>query len=259
MFGKWLKPKHTDVATAPTLPPGRRVYAIGDIHGRLDLLDDLLAMVGMDDAARPRAKLTLIFLGDLVDRGPDSAAVVDRLIALKRSAPDTRFLLGNHEEVMLLALEGDREALKLFERIGGRETMLSYGLPPAMLDRADFDELGALLGRCVPREHVDFLSAFEDYIVMGDYAFVHAGVRPGTPVDAQKPSDLRWIRREFLEHRGLLDKVVVHGHTIAEEVECRPHRIGIDTGAYYTGRLTALGLEGDQRWMIQTQGTAMRV
>lgn len=256
MFGEWFKSKHSD-GPAATLPPGQRVYAIGDIHGRLDLLDALLAMVDADNRARAPTRVTFIFLGDLIDRGPDSAAVVDRLIELKRTASDTRFLLGNHEEVMLLALEGDREAMKLFERIGGRETMLSYGLPPAMLDQADFDDLAELLRRCVPREHVEFLSAFEDYIVLGDYAFVHAGVRPGTPVDAQKPSDLRWIRREFLRHRGTLDKVVVHGHTIAEEVECRPHRIGIDTGAYYTGRLTALGLEGDQHWMIQTQGPAM--
>lgn len=257
MFGRWFKSRQTQPESLPGLPAGQRVYAIGDIHGRLDLLDTLLAMVDEDDRVRPHAELTLIFLGDLVDRGPDSAAVIDRLIELKRILPQTRFLLGNHEEVMLLTLGGDRESLKLFDRIGGRETMLSYGVTEQVLAEAGFKELAEIFPPLVPQAHIDFLNSFEDVIVMGDYAFVHAGVQPGRALDQQKKSDLRWIRRGFLDFDGTLDKVIVHGHTIAHDVEWMPHRIGIDTGAYMSGRLTALGLEGSERWLIQTDGAAL--
>lgn len=252
MFGRWFKTRQPEPAAAPALPPGHRVYAIGDIHGRLDLLDALLAQVDEDDRVRGDAELTLIFLGDLVDRGPDSSAVIDRLIELKHILPQTRFLLGNHEEVMMLALKGDRDALKLFDRIGGRETMLSYGMSQQQLIGASFKELAEIFPPLVPQAHIDFLNSFEDVIVMGDYAFVHAGVQPGRALDQQRKSDLRWIRRGFLDFNGTLDKVIVHGHTIAHEVEWLPHRIGIDTGAYESGRLTALGLEGTERWLVQT-------
>lgn len=257
MFRKLFKSRAPDPVVRPSLPPCQRVYAVGDIHGRADLLDSLLALIEADDRARGDAELTLIFLGDLVDRGPDSALVVERLMALRQHLPSTRFLLGNHEEVMLLSLEGNREALKMFDRIGGRETMLSYGMSNEQLSRATFDELAESLAAAVPQAHADFLSSFEDVIVMGDYAFVHAGVRPGKPLDQQKQSDLRWIRREFLSYNGTLEKVIVHGHTIAHEVEWEQHRIGIDTGAYLSGRLTALGLEGEDRWLIQTEGMAV--
>lgn len=256
MFGRWFKTPQPVPTAPPALPPDHRVYAIGDIHGRLDLLDALLALIDEDDRARGDAALTLIFLGDLVDRGPDSAAVIDRLIELKKILPQTRFLLGNHEEVMLLTLKGDRESLKLFDRIGGRETMLSYGLPEPVLAQASFKDLSEAFPPLVPQAHIDFLNSFEDVIVMGDYAFVHAGVQPGRALDQQKKSDLRWIRRGFLDFNGTLDKVIVHGHTIAHEVEWLPHRIGIDTGAYESGRLTALGLEGTERWLLQTAGNA---
>lgn len=232
------------------VPPGQRVYAIGDIHGRLDLLDAALARIAADDAARAPAETSLIFLGDLVDRGPDSAGVVERLRRLAAERANTRFLLGNHEEVFLLSLAGDPRALRLFCRIGGRETLLSYGVAPDDYERLSYEEVAERLTALVPSSHRAFLDGFEQLVVVGDYAFAHAGVRPGVPFADQKVEDLRWIREPFLDHRGALEKVVVHGHTIREEVEFRRHRIGIDTGAYATGRLTVLGLEGEMRWIV---------
>lgn len=234
------------------VPDGRRIYAIGDIHGRLDLLDDLLARIDTDDESRGKAETTLIFLGDLVDRGPDSAGVVGRLRQLSESRSRTRFLLGNHEEIFLLAIAGDDRATELFRRIGGRETALSYGISPEYCDGLTAAEVSERLQALVPSAHRDFLNGFEDLIVIGDYAFAHAGVRPGVPLNSQRPEDLRWIRELFLDHHGTLEKVIVHGHSIRAEVEITNHRIGIDTGAYLTGRLSALGLEGAERWVLQT-------
>lgn len=233
------------------LPHGERVYAIGDIHGRLDLLEPLMERIAQDSAARGGAHPTLIFLGDLIDRGPQSAQVIDFLLRLKQERPSTRFLLGNHEEVFLTAMRGDRKALAFFTRIGGVETILSYGITEQAYREADYDELGEMLARAVPAEHLAFLDTFEDMIVLGDYVFVHAGVRPSEPLDAQKGSDLRWIREEFLGHARPLEKVVVHGHTISEQVELLPHRIGVDTGAYRTGVLSAMGFEEGERWVVQ--------
>lgn len=235
------------------VPPGRRLYAVGDIHGRRDLLDDLLARIAADDGSRAPAATTLIFLGDLVDRGPDSAGVVERLRQLGEAEDiDARFLMGNHDEVFLLALGGDLEATRLFCRIGGRATTLSYGVDPAEYEAFDHSEVSDRLRALVPPAHRDFVAGFEDLIVLGDYAFAHAGIRPSVPLDAQRTEDLRWIREPFLKHRGALEKVVVHGHTIAPDVTFLPHRIGIDTGAFQTDRLTALGLEGAERWLLQT-------
>ena len=235
-----------------SIPEGRRVYAVGDIHGCADLLDDLIAQIDADDAARGAAETTVIFLGDIVDRGPGSAAVIDRLIGYAATRADVRFLQGNHEEIFLGALDGEPKALRLFCRIGGRETVLSYGMDAAEYERLDYEELVQRLAQLVPEAHRTFLAGFEDLITIGDYAFVHAGVRPDSPLDQQRVSDLRWIRDPFLDHRARLDKMVVHGHTITPSVETHAHRIGVDTGAYATGRLSALGLEGTESWTLQT-------
>lgn len=234
------------------LPEGRRLYAIGDIHGRLDLLDDLLAQIAADDAARGPARTGLIFLGDLVDRGPDSAGVVERVRALCAERPDTRCLAGNHEEIFLMAYDGDTDLLRLLLRVGGEETLLSYGLSTAEIDAANSPELALLMARRVPADHIAFLRALDDYIVEGDYAFVHAGIRPGFALDDQHTRDLRWIREPFLNHAGNHGVMVVHGHTITDEIDVRDNRIGIDTGAYRSGRLTALGIEGAGRWILDT-------
>ena len=236
---------------AERVPDGVRVYAVGDIHGRLDLLDALLARIDEDDAGRGPARTELIFLGDLVDRGPDSAGVVERLRLLGETR-SVRYLMGNHEEVLLRAVEGDQRALRFLERIGGRETLLSYGISPEEYRQLDYEELLALLREKIPPAHVAFLSAFERWIEVGDYLFVHAGLRPGVALEEQKASDLCWIRDDFLNHRDSFGKMVVHGHSITEEIDVRANRIGIDTGAFASGRLTAIGLEGEERWFLST-------
>ncbi|MFK3890191.1 metallophosphoesterase family protein [Sphingomonas sp. NPDC079357] len=242
------------VAGGPSFAPepGSRIYAIGDIHGCRDELDRLLAMIDADDAARGTAETTLIFLGDLVDRGPDSAGVIARLIALSRARPRVRFLKGNHEELFLHALTGAKDALRTFCRVGGKETVLSYGVGRAEYDSLDYPQLAERMAALVPAEHRTFLDSFEDIIVSGDYAFVHAGIRPEVPLDEQKPSDLRWIRDSFLDYRGPFPKMIVHGHTITPEVDRRTNRIGVDTGAYASGKLTALGIEDRQTWILNT-------
>ena len=252
MLAKLIKTLGRAGPAADTLPDGVRAYAVGDVHGRLDLLDALLATVGADDAARRPAETVLIFLGDLVDRGPDSAQVIERLQALAASGRRVRFIAGNHEELLLDSVAGDEKALRLFARHGGRETALSYGIGAAEYDEMDHGELGRALERTIPVAHRAFLAGFEDMVALGDYLFVHAGVRPDRPLDAQATCDLRWIRDPFLDHRGRLGKRVVHGHTVSAEPEFRPHRIGIDTGAYRTGVLTALGLEGAGQWLLRT-------
>jgi serine/threonine protein phosphatase 1 len=235
------------------VPEGMRVYAIGDIHGRNDLLKNLLAQIEADDRARGASNTQIIFLGDLVDRGPDSAGVIETALALRNSGTNVRFLLGNHEEVFLAACrKRDEKTLRYFLRIGGDATLLSYPITRAEYLAMSHAELAERLETLVPEAHLAFLEGFEDSIVIGDYAFVHAGIRPGVLIFDQKRSDLRWIREEFTGHRGDLEKVVVYGHTIYPEVEERGSRIGIDTGAYDSGKLTALGLEGGERWYLQT-------
>lgn len=252
MISKLFKSRTVPRSSPPRIPEGQRVYAVGDIHGRADLLAELIELIEADERARGPAETTLIFLGDIVDRGPDSAKVIDRLHGLAADRGNVRFLLGNHEEIFIGALDGEPKALRLFCRIGGRETILSYGMAAAEYERLDYEELVHRLEDLVPAAHHAFLAGFEDMIVIGDYAFVHAGVRPDTPLDQQRTSDLRWIRDPFLDHRSALEKTIVHGHTMTDEIERRSHRIGIDTGAYASGRLTALGLEGETSWHLQT-------
>lgn len=251
MIKRFLNARRATAAPVPCAPAGTRVYAIGDIHGRLDLLDTLLDKVEQEERARPTQETMIVFLGDLIDRGPDSAGVVDRLLSLSRQRQDVRFILGNHEEVLLRALDGDLAAVRGFCRMGGRETILSYGVSADAFERMDYDEVAEMLPRLIPQPHVAFLRAFENIVVAGDYALVHAGVRPGRTLDAQSAGDLRWIREDFLRHRGTFEKVIVHGHTITSTVDFQANRIGIDTGAYASGCLTALALEGADQWLIQ--------
>lgn len=236
---------------AHVLATGQRVYAIGDIHGRRDCLDTLIGLIDADNAARGRADTTLVFLGDLIDRGADSAGVIERAMHIAAS-PKCVLLMGNHEEILIRAWEGDRKAAGLFHRVGGRETLLSYGVTEAEYDACDLGDLAELVGARVPVEHIAFIRNFIDQWQCGDYLFVHAGIRPGLPLDEQRPSDMRWIRREFLDDPRDHGVMVVHGHSITEEVDEQANRIGIDTGAFASGKLTALGVEGADRWFIST-------
>lgn len=231
---------------------GYRAYAVGDIHGRVDLLEHLLAKIHADLQHRPVAKTLLVFVGDLIDRGPSSAQVIERLRCYSRDGVQPVFLLGNHEEVMLRALRGDPTVIDSWLQFGGLQCLQSYGVTLARLRGRSSEEVIEIVRAVVPHNHVKFLESFADSCRFGDYLFVHAGIRPGIEVDQQSQSDLRWIRDPFLFDERDHGFIVVHGHTITDEVEERPNRIGIDTGAYRSGLLTALAIQGTERWLIDT-------
>ncbi|KPF62898.1 metallophosphoesterase [Porphyrobacter sp. AAP60] len=235
----------------PTVPPGTRYYVIGDIHGRLDLYAAMITEIEREISAETGMESRIILLGDLVDRGPDSAGVIERTRQWQQQR-HVRVLAGNHEEMFLAAFEKP-EALRHFVKHGGRETIMSYGISKKRFATLDLEGLFELLPELVPQAVRDYLSSFEAMIIAGDYAFVHAGVDPERPFDDQKRSDLLWIRDRFLNHDGPLEKVVVHGHTIFDRVMDCGNRIGIDTGAFRSGVLTALVLEGDQRRILQAR------
>jgi serine/threonine protein phosphatase 1 len=238
----------------PAVPQGQRIYAIGDIHGELAILDRLLALVVADDAERPPAeRRTLIFLGDYIDRGPDSRGVIDRMLTGTPSGFDVIHLKGNHEDILLRCLE-DPGVLPMWMSNGGIQTLISYGVLQkdhhGVPLRAPF--LGQALARALPDEHYDFYTTLPLTAVFGDYLFVHAGVRPGFALDQQNEQDCLYIREPFLSYRGSYGKVVVHGHTPVPEPEVRTNRIGIDIGAFYSGHLCALRLEGTERGFLVT-------
>ncbi|WP_379920548.1 metallophosphoesterase family protein [Erythrobacter sp. R86502] len=235
----------------PAVPPGTRYYAIGDIHGRLDLYEALIGAIETEIAQAPEYDHHVIVLGDLVDRGPDSAGVVERTRIWQQTG-NVQVLAGNHEEMFLTAFTKP-EALRHFLKHGGTETVLSYGLSRKQLATMDLDEIFARLPEIVPQSVRDYIAGFETMVRTGDYVFVHAGVDPARTLADQQRSDLLWIRERFLNHVGPLEKVVVHGHTIFETVMDCGNRIGIDTGAFRSGVLTALVLEGDRRRVLQAR------
>ena len=237
----------------PAGAKGYRAYVVGDIHGRLDLLDTLLAEIHQELADRPPRKALLVFLGDLIDRGPNSAQVIERLRAYRHNNVRTVFLLGNHEEVLLRILDGDRSLILNWLMFGGLECLKSYGVDPQLIGVYPDEKALAIIRLAIPKQHEEFLRSFVDTCRFGDYLFVHAGIRPGVPIDDQVQSDLRWIREPFLFDDTDHGCIVVHGHTISPRVEERANRIGIDTGAYRTGVLTALAVEGTRRWYLDTR------
>lgn len=234
----------------PRTDSGERIYAIGDIHGRYDLLRRLLDRVGEHAQALPPSEsLHIVFLGDLVDRGPDSAKVVDFLYDLQQSTDQVIVLMGNHEEAMVQALEGDTGVLQRWLGVGGAETLQSYGvrLPDA---RDDLRRYTRYLQASLPAQQVRWLRSLPLTARSGDYFFCHAGIRPGVPLPRQAREDLLWIRHDFVDDEADHGAVIVHGHTIERDVTIRPNRIGIDTGAYCHGILTALYLEDERQEVI---------
>lgn len=230
-----------------SLGRGVRVYAIGDVHGRSDLLTRLFAQIDAERAANPRTKEHLILLGDLIDRGPDSRGVLDLLLDRRATDPTLKLLSGNHEEMLLMLLDGATEHWADWLRFGGAECAESYNLDPlelyAMPPEAAIERLRAAM----PEAHLALLRDLDSYLAVGDYIFVHAGIRPGVPIERQLRRDLHWIRAPFLRSTTDHGAMIVHGHSISEEPEIRPNRIGIDTGAYASGRLTALCIDGAER------------
>lgn len=253
-FSRFLRPGSLN-SRAPAftarVPDGQRVYAIGDVHGCADLLLKLIAQVEADNNLREPAEMTLVFLGDLIDRGPDSARVLD-IIGNLQARWQVRLIAGNHEEMFLESLGSDR-VLRQFLQHGGRETILSYMKDAGAYARLTIEELREQLPSIVPEAHLELLRSMENILTIGDYVFVHAGIRPGVPLQDQAQKDLRWIRKDFLEIDFDPGFVVVHGHTVATEVLSGPYRIGIDTGAYVHGRLTAVALEGSSRWFLKAE------
>lgn len=233
-------------------PAGKRLYAVGDIHGRLDLLDQLLGQIRADILARPVETAALVFLGDLIDRGPDSAGVIERLRTLNDFPAKSLFLLGNHEEIMLRVLAGETGLAYDWLGFGGDACVESYGVSATSLQAMDEERIALVLGKAIPASHVDFLKSFGDTFRFGDYLLVHAGIRPGVAIEEQQPHDLRWIRHPFLSDGHDHGCMVIHGHTISDGVDRRTNRIGIDTGAYRTGVLTAAVIEGEDLRFLAT-------
>lgn len=238
----------------PHVPDGCRVYCIGDIHGRADLLHDMHKKIRRD-ARNYKGKSTIVYLGDYIDRGEHSRQVLDTLISNPLEGFEPVFLRGNHERAMLdfIAFPGAAAAWLMF---GGKEALSSYGIVldyiPSM---QHVGELARQLDCALPEDHREFLiTTCEDSWQCGSYYFVHAGIRPGVPLEKQTQEDKLWIRDEFLDSTINHGCIVVHGHSITSEPQILPNRIGIDTGAYHTGVLTCLVLEGERQRLLQTGG-----
>lgn len=234
-------------------PPNTRLYAIGDIHGCVELLKRLLAKIVEDAAAHPAAAKELIFLGDYIDRGLGSREVIDCLMQDIPAGFTPVYLRGNHEDILLRIMDGDLGMMPGWLQYGGLATLASYGIGNARAKAESSPELiHAELQEKLPPAHLEFLQKTELFATRGDYYFVHAGVRPGLPLEQQTKQDLLWIRDAFLSSKNDFGKIVVHGHTISMEPEILSNRMGIDTGAYATGRLTCLILVGTERTLIET-------
>ena len=236
------------------LAEGERVYAIGDVHGRFDLLFGLLGKIKGQEAGRPPANTTIVMLGDLIDRGPDSAAVVQFLMRWERAWARIVALKGNHEEKLVRLLEGESVHWGDWLAVGGAETLHSYGVSDELIRTAQTGVLTEAARSEIPMAHQRWLRSLASHWQCGDYLFVHAGVKPGVPIPEQKERDLFTIRSEFLDSDADHGLMVVHGHSVEPLVDHRANRIGIDTGAWHTGKLTAIGIEGAETWFITQVG-----
>lgn len=235
------------------VPTGARVYAIGDIHGRLDLLTRLHDMIRRDADTSGAARLVLVYLGDYVDRGADSFGVIEKLATRPLDGFECVYLKGNHEELMLRFM-ADGSMARAWLGNGGGATLKSYGVSTLgiLLGESGFQRMRAKLDRTIPDVHRAFYRDLRLQHVEGDYLFVHAGVRPGVPLAEQEAEDLMWIRQDFLNAEDDFGKIVVHGHSITAKPEVKSNRIGIDTGAFRSDCLTCLVLDGATRRFLDT-------
>ncbi len=242
---------------APSVPAGERIYAIGDIHGRMDLFHRLLELLHEDEKMRGPATTRIVVIGDFIDRGPQSAEVVSALEWWQRNSSRVTILKGNHELALLESLAGNPHAQRMWLSYGGLETMRSFGIEPQ--EGCSLDELVALMRSRISASTISWLQRLPISYRIGDYFFCHAGVRPGVPLEQQKPEDLLWIADEFLRSRRDHGAIIVHGHTICgSTVQFAQNRICIDTGAYRTGILSAVGLEDHRQWSISTPPEPVR-
>ena len=249
LFARLRRPKAQP--PAPAVPAGTRLYAVGDIHGSVDLLDELHEQI-RNDASGFEGSKRIIYLGDYVDRGTQSREVIGRLMEGPLPGFECVCLRGNHEQTLLDFLDHPEQAAGWLN-YGGLATLLSYGV---RLERAPFEGdlpmIAEQLAERLPDSHRQFLAQLPLHHQEGNYLFVHAGIRPAIALERQHPDDLMWIRDDFIGHPGPHDFIVVHGHSITDKAQLLPHRIGIDTGACVSGVLTCLVLEGNEQRLIQT-------
>jgi serine/threonine protein phosphatase 1 len=238
---------------SPQGPAGKRCYVIGDVHGRRDLLEGLLDQIRID-AARHDRTIIIVCVGDLIDRGLDSKGVIELARARPVDHAQWVFLKGNHEEALVDGLNGRPALLLQWLQFGGFETARSYGVEIGALFGRDAETVETVLQQAIPKPDLDFMAGFIDSARFGDYGIVHAGVRPGIAFGEQATRDLRWIREEFIESDADHGLMILHGHTIFDEVDVRPNRIGLDTGAYRTGKLSALWIDGAERGVLTQVG-----
>jgi serine/threonine protein phosphatase 1 len=241
-------------------PEGRVGFAIGDIHGRSDLLSKLLTVLEERAEGVPFSDPPpiAVFMGDYVDRGPDSRGVIDIILSGRPYGYERRFLRGNHEQSMMAFIEAPLE-YRAWLLQGGAETLISYGVqPPAPLNATEDDWIAAAaqLSANLPQAHRDFLEGLDRYVELGGYAFVHAGIDPARPLEDQTDDDLYWARERFLSSKRKFSHRVVHGHTPSQAPYADERRVGVDTGAYASGTLTAARFEGDQVSFISVSDRA---
>ena len=239
-------------AETARVPQGIRIYAVGDIHGRYDLLRSLMHTIGEDSADRGSVQCRLVILGDFIDRGPDSRHVTEVLYRLRKSR-NFICLKGNHENAMVESYRGNFVALRVWLEFGGRETLISWGLPPEIIQITNASAVMDAMAEHIPADYIEWMENLPLTHRAGDFFFVHAGVDPTISLRRQTADDLLSIRSPFLEHEGWMGAVIVHGHSITDQaIALNGNRIGIDTGAYRTGILSALAIEGDRQWILQT-------
>ena len=255
MLGRLFRPSASRSASVPN---DRVVWAVGDVHGRADLLEPLLRRI---EADADRVETHLVMLGDYVDRGRDSRGVLQLLCeAEARGRVRLTALRGNHEDRMLAFLTEPRIGPSWCD-YGGRDALASYGVgsPAGRTDAEGWAEAARALKAALPPQHLRLLENLRSFAEHGDYFFAHAGARPGVGLREQDPEDLMWIREPFLSDRRPFEKIVVHGHTPVDEPHVDSRRINLDTGAYATGLLTALRLERDERRFVQARATGLAV
>lgn len=265
LFSRWFqRPRsdepHSETDKSPTIPVGLRVYAIGDIHGRIDLVRELEDKIAHDIATQLPATNIVVYLGDYVDRGYNSSEVLDHLIDRPLAGAYPVWLLGNHDAWLRDFVRNRTDGVSWLA-YGGDATLVSYGvrIDSRLMDPERLDAARRQMVERLPALHLDFLDALEPGFGLGDYFFVHAGVNPTLPLDEQKANDLLWIRDPFLVHKGSYGKIVVHGHTVVDRPEIHHNRIAVDTGACWTGLLTCLVLEGETRRFLATGPLASEI